>query len=369
VNVGDGDNGDENLYSEWVSVNMTYETCNTGRIADTDTYDGAVSSLLQLENSDILLFYRQSDGDHRDPSARVAMLRSSDYGETWSDPQTVHDVPRRDTGEPSVVYDQSTGRITLFTHAMKLCHTVDHTHPAVESTEAYQMSSTDGGVTWSEPTRITDELLVDNPWPFGDYVRTSRGLMTQFYSRWDVEVMFSSDGGKSWTDNQLVFDSTESDRLLSEPSPCAITEQKIILFGREQSTGEVFAFRSDNGGKSWDDPVFFNPTGGSTPCPIRVNKTNRNEITAVWGDRDDGFVYAATMSAELAWQDPSLLEEEPKKRIHRQAGQDETASYWDGLAGDFGYATMVKSGPSPHESLVVFYDEGPKPNLWRMPLY
>jgi hypothetical protein len=252
---------------------------------------------------------------------------------------------------------------------MKLCHTVDHTHPAVESTEAYQMSSTDGGVTWSEPTRITDELLVDNPWPFGDYVRTSRGLMTQFYSRWDVEVMFSSDGGKSWTDNQLVFDSTESDRLLSEPSPCAITEQKIILFGREQSTGEVFAFRSDNGGKSWDDPVFFNPTGGSTPCPIRVNKTNRNEITAVWGDRDDGFVYAATMSAELAWQDPSLLEEEPKKRIHRQAGQDETASYWDGLAGDFGYATMVKSGPSPHESLVVFYDEGPKPNLWRMPLY
>lgn len=342
---------------------------NVGRIGDTDTYDGAVSSLLLLEDDDILLFYRQSDRDHRDPSARVAMRRSSDYGETWSDPRTVHDVDGWDTGEPSVVYDRSTGRITLFTHAMELCHTAEKDHPLVKGTEAYRMASTDGGRTWGESTCVTDDLIVEHPWPFGDYVETSRGLMTQFYSRWDLEITFSTDGGVTWGDNQLLFDSSESDRALAEPSPCAVTRDRIILFGRDQSTGKVYAFRSDDGGATWDDPVFFNPTGGSTPCPIRVTKTNDNEVTAVWGDRDERFIYAATMSAELAWQDPTLLEEESRKRLHRQAGYPATASYWDGLAGDFGYATMVRWGSSPQESLVVFYDEGPEPNLWRMPLY
>jgi len=94
-----------------------------------------------------------------------------------------------------------------------------------------------------------------------------------------------------------------------------------------------------------------------------------NRITAVWGDRDGGFVYASTMSAELAWQDPSLLEDEPQKRIHKQVGSPETASYWGGGAGDFGYPTMVQWGPSPHETLIVFYDEGQQPNLWQTTLY
>jgi hypothetical protein len=252
---------------------------------------------------------------------------------------------------------------------MELYCTSDYSHPRLKSTEAYKKPSKDGGKTWSGSIRITNKLIVNNPWPFGDYIKTSQGLMTQFYCRWDVEVMLSTEGGKSWTNNQLVFESSEDNRMLAEPSPCAITEDKVIIFGRDQSTGDFYAIRSEDGGESWGEPIFFSPTSGSTPCPIRVKKTNANEITAVWGDRDDGFIYAARMDAELAWKDPTLLEEEPKKQVHQQTGQDETMSYWDGVAGDFGYPTMVQWGSSPDKSVIVFYDEGPKPNIWRMSLY
>jgi len=224
------------------------DTKNIGRIEDTNTYDGAVTALLKLDGSEILLFYRQSDEGHRDRSARVVMRRSPNSGEAWTEPTVVHNIEERDTGEPSVVYDSTSGRIVLFDHAMKLVKTTEHEHPVVRGTDAYRLESTDGGKTWSDPVRVTDDLIVDNPWPFGGYVETSRGLMTQFSSPSGIEVMFSSDGGQTWGGNKMVPEPVDGDRQPVEPVPCAVTEDKVLLFGRDNAKGDFFAMRSDDGG-------------------------------------------------------------------------------------------------------------------------
>ena len=78
-------------------------------------------------------------------------------------------------------------------------------------------------------------------------------------------------------------------------------ESKLLVFGRDNATGDFFALRSQDGGLSWDAPVFFNPTNSAAPVPIWCKKTGPNRLTAVWGDRDDLYIYAVTMSAHLAW--------------------------------------------------------------------
>lgn len=74
------------------------------------------------------------------------------------------------------------------------------------------------------------------------------------------------------------------------------------------------------------------------------------------------------MSAHLPWQDPRAIADDLRMRLHRQIGSAESASYWSGDAGDSGYPTYVQPGLSDDDLLVTFYDEGPKPNLWQLPL-
>jgi len=81
------------------------------------------------------------------------------------------------------------------------------------------------------------------------------------------------------------------------------------------------------------------------------------------------YVYAVRMSAQLAWQDPSAIEDEPKRRIHRHVGTSDRVSYWGGGAGDFGYPSFVQLCDTPGNMLVAFYDEDDAPNIWVMPLY
>ncbi len=79
-------------------------------------------------------------------------------------------------------------------------------------------------------------------------------------------------------------------------------------------------------------------------------------------------MYAVTMSAQRAWRDPTALEDEPRRMLHEHTGTAESASYWDGSAGDFGYPTFVQRGGDSSDLMISFYDEPPWPNIWTMTL-
>lgn len=343
------------------------------RVADTDTYDGAVSQIIRLDNDDLLLFYHENDLGHVGPGGRVVVRQSADYGHTWSEPRRVHEVAEGNAINPSVVYDPESNRITLLDEVIHFTGTVDgpitrESRPQVSHANTYVTRSADEGRTWSSHEDVSGEFSGRRAVPHGGWVRTSEGLLTFLYtSEGRLETLRSDDGGSNWSSDGAVASSPPG-RRLTEPVPCAVTREKLLVFGRDDATGDFYALRSADGGRTWEDTVFFNPTGSAVPNPIWVKKTGPNQLTAVWGDRGDGYVYALVGSAQLAWQDPLAFAAGRRWRIHRQVGPAERASYWSGRAGDFGYPTFVQLGPTRSDILLVFYDESPWPNLWQMAL-
>jgi hypothetical protein len=75
-----------------------------------------------------------------------------------------------------------------------------------------------------------------------------------------------------------------------------------------------------------------------------LEKTGPNELTAVWGDRDNEYVNAVRTSAGLVWQDPTEFESIELRKLHRHISGSKSASYWDGSADDLDYATFVQTG-------------------------
>jgi hypothetical protein len=349
-----------------------YDPCR--RISNTDTYDGAVSQVIRLSNDDLLLFYHQSDIGHVAPDGRIVMRRSTDDGQTWSDQRTIHDEPTRDIIDPSVTYHAGSERIVLFDTAFGFAESVTspadlETLPARKNFDTYMLSSTDMGRSWSEPTKMTTHLLGDQVIPFGGGVETEAGLLSFFYSlEHDIQALVSENGGDTWNRHIFVTDSPAG-RELCEPVPCVITKDRCLLFGRDNQTGDFYAIKSTDGGMTWGEPVFFNPTEATNPRPIWVTKTGPNRLTAVWGDRDNQYISAVTTSAQLVWQDPTTIADESRQRLHEHKGSVETVSYWDGNAGDFGYPTLVQLGPSQSDILVTFYDDPPSPDIFQIRLY
>lgn len=339
-----------------------------GRVATTNTYDGAAHGVVYTAEDDLILVYTENDYHHHSPDGRIVSRRSLDCGATWSDRIYLHNPPSRDVTSPSVVDVPYSDRIIVFDVSFAVEEPGDRTTaPDRWSYDTHMITSLDGGQTWTDPVLITDLFNSDRAIPFGGIAETSEGIMAAFYSHeWEIEIIISDDG-TTWSDSQLIATSPPN-RKLCEPVPCSITQEKVLVFCRDNATGDFCALKSTDAGTTWSDPLFFNPTDSKSPKPLWAKKTGANELTAVWGDRDDGYIYAVSMSAHLAWQDPAEIVQQPRYRLHKQIGDSDSASYWDGTAGDFGYPTFVQFGPTKSDVFITFYDESPQPNIWQQTL-
>jgi Neuraminidase (sialidase) len=173
------------------------------RVADTPTYDGAVTQLIETNSGDLLLFYHQSDIGHTAPDGRIVLRRSTDRGETWTEPRIIHDESDRDVLGPSVVYDPDSGRVNLFDVAVGFSEPVVspsdlRSLPSRENFDTLLVESTDHGNTWQEPRPITDRLDGERVIPSGGSTRTSERVITCFYTcDWVLQALISTDEGQT----------------------------------------------------------------------------------------------------------------------------------------------------------------------------
>jgi hypothetical protein len=116
--------------------------------------------------------------------------------------------------------------------------------------------STDGGLTWSNPVPVTTLGSPDKNWIVCDNTATSK-FYGHCYSEWDdtsqgdlIEMSTSTDGGMTW--------STETPTLGRDFGiggvPVVRPNGKVIV-PINGFNGDVIAFSSSNGGKTWTRAV------------------------------------------------------------------------------------------------------------------
>lgn len=324
-----------------------------GPVAETDSYDNE-PYLVRTGGDDLLCVYRRASA-HVSDDGRLVARRSGDRGHAWTDPVVVFDHPDLDTRNQSAFRDPETGLVTV------LCRTLDTEAYRAEGAGQgglYAVHSEDGGRTWSEPAELgwRDQTARDQYVPFGGGVRTDRGLLTALYgSDGAVRVRHSEDGGRTWDEPVEVLSRPGH----GEPVPCAYDEERVLLVGRQNDTAEFWAVRSDDAGETWGAPAYFRPGRMDRGTPLWAAKTGPNRLTAAWGDRTDGTLYTVSASANLVWQDPAALADLPREPLHRMlAAPDRTA--------DFGYPTLARFG---RDVLIAFYDGSDgAPDVWLCPL-
>lgn len=217
-----------------------------------------------------LLAFCEGRKDGRGDAGNIDMLvsRSTDHGKTWSDPIVIWDDAGNTCGNPAPVVDQSTGTVWLpMTWNLGSDHEKDILAGTSEDVRhVYVTRSDDDGVTWSEPTRISDSTRRPH-WRWyatgpGNAIQLTRGkhagrlLIPANHSDHSDEdrhpyrshVIYSDDHGKSWQLGGIHEDRTNESAVV-ELSDGSILQAMRSYHGKNRRA----MAKSNDGGDSWSE--------------------------------------------------------------------------------------------------------------------
>ena len=214
-----------------------------------------IPSLLVTKRGTLLAFAegRKKTGSDWD-DIDLAMRRSEDGGQTWSDIEFIADQGELTMGNPCPVVDQSTGTIwMLFCRGSK---------PGRGNAHVLVIRSTDDGETWSDPVDITPSAK-DPAWPFvgtgpghGIQLKSGRLLIpcwadaTQKIGEIQFSFcIYSDDHGITWQRGTRL--------TLNASDECDVVELEngtVYLNARSRQRKRQRAWAiSRDGGHSWTD--------------------------------------------------------------------------------------------------------------------
>ncbi len=202
---------------------------------------------------------RAGNGQDLPNDIDIVMRRSTDSGETWSKPTVIADFGKQGVGDPSLLVDQSNGRLwCFFTYAPDGVGVKTSKPGILEGTfQLHMMYSDDDGDTWSTPRNLNK--AVKNPtW---DAVWSSPGLGYQdssgrlyfplsrksddtFYSHF----IYSDDHGESWSMSNAVHEKCEEWMLVQRSNGDLVANMRNHL----EQNRRAISISSDQG-STWKE--------------------------------------------------------------------------------------------------------------------
>lgn len=260
---------------------------------------------------------RTGRGDSGDIDLLVK--RSSDGGETWSEPIVIWDHGANTCGNPCPVVDRNTGTVWL---AMTWNHGSDHEREIMAGKSrhprrAHVTSSADDGLTWTEPRDISDTVRKPH-WRWyatgpGNAIQLRRGphrgrlLIPANHSDhsdpdrhpYHSHVFWSDDGGETWQLGGIQEDRTNESAVV-ELEDGSILQAMRSYHGKNRRA----MARSHDGGETWSavllDDALDTPVCQASIIRYRVpgddgslvlfsspRGSGRSHLT-VWLSRDGG---------------------------------------------------------------------------------
>lgn len=188
----------------------------------------------------------------------IAIRRSSDNGDTWTDIEFVTEFPDGKVGsDPALIVDKTTGEIFCFYNFLDHDLEVNKTRPSKTAVNYrhYVQSSKDHGKTWSKPKDIRDDIM-----PKGvkerDFVFITSGRGVQTRSGALIHTIChvgkggylfgSNDHGKTWMALKTKMYAPADENKFME-----LSDGTWMINARIRG-GARYIHRSKNKGKTWN---------------------------------------------------------------------------------------------------------------------
>ncbi len=210
-----------------------------------NTYD-AWPTLTKTSNDELLVVYSGGRDGHICPFGRVEMIRSKDYGKTWSSPEILIDSPLDDRDAGILETDKGTLLATWFTSTAWQ----KYFNLAVNDPNKIKEYGWDDK-TFDRWEKADKNMLSKNcPYPeMQKYMqRTEHGDKSLPYPQWLIR---SEDKGKSWSQPYQA-------PLMAPNGPILTQDNRLLWAGKKEPplTGEkkavIAVAESFDDGKSWE---------------------------------------------------------------------------------------------------------------------
>lgn len=209
------------------------------------------------------------------PINLLYFIRSTDGGSTWNQPVISVDASPMWVSRPAIAVD-STRNINVVYEFEGLDHFI------------YFCQSTDNGILWSQPVRITDDgcftpaIGVDG----SGYIN----VVWAMYVIVDLDILFSRSetSGSSWSNLENISGSSSLSVSSAYPDIAVDSAGNLNVVWEEYAlsypNNEIFFSRSETNGTSWNQAVNLSntPAGGSRNPRIAID--NAGDLNVVWSD-------------------------------------------------------------------------------------
>jgi len=324
-------------------------------------------AMIRAANGDLLVTFCINE-EHLGPDGKIVTVRSSDNGETWSQPEIILDTPLDDRHAGLTLLRDG----TILTHCWTTFWTrkkyydlpplayetemIERWSNHVEQPEYVQaeklegssgLKSTDHGCTWTKPGPGKDSI-------HGGLHLADGSLLVASYrlEKDHVGVYHAKSPDDPWQKISEVYSPNPDSLRFGEPHIVQLTSGRIIMMIRATTKPYndldprcfLYGTYSDDNGKTWADP-YQTPLWGYPPHVLQLSD---GRILCTYGYRRPPFGQRACISEDgVTWKKESEI-------ILRD----------DAFNKDLGYPVSVELEPGI--VLSVYYQPDPKDGKQRM---